>query len=153
MVARLKNLKWKFHVHDARHSRQVALREWIGRGALFKVLALLRRGPGLIWNGVALDHAAARRHFVPSGVIFQGVRRTTGSLPDALQVRLPVWSARDSSRVGCGPDTGPCGLREREICGERSDREEGKQNQNFRDHSVGHRSTTTCFSVWKSIAS
>jgi hypothetical protein len=77
-------------------------------------------------------------------MILEIVRRTATPLPDALEVRLPVWSAWDASSVGDALDTGRCHLRGSQMYRQK---QESRERQNCRDRSIGHRSTTTFFSV------
>src|SRR5205085_7740687 len=93
VIARLKNLKWEFHVHDARNAWHEALRERIG-GLTVLVVFLLFRGRGwLVRNLAALDYASAGRHAVPRAVVLQIVRRSVADLPDALKIRFAVGCA------------------------------------------------------------
>src|SRR4029450_4028947 len=87
VVRELGDLKRKWHIRDAWHARHIAFRFRIEGRTLFEVLLLLRQGPLLIWNVIALDDTLSRRHAESPGMILNIPRGSVERLPDAFQPR------------------------------------------------------------------
>ena len=92
VVGRLEDLERELHVHDARHARQVTVRQRVGGEAILRVLDLLLRRPFLVGNRSALHDAFAGRQAETRDVIFEICGCTVVDLPDSREVGLAVSS-------------------------------------------------------------
>ena len=90
----LENLKWKLHVHDPGDAGHITTRQRIGRLPVREVLELFRRGRRLVRNLAAFDDSLACGHPIPCGMILKIVGCPVADLPNPLEVRFAVGSAR-----------------------------------------------------------
>jgi hypothetical protein len=94
----LKNLKRKFHIHNARDSGHKALRKRIGGLTVCEILKFLCRSPRLIGYRATVHDSFASRHPQFRGMILQIVRRPVANLPNSLQIRFAIPCPRQSLR-------------------------------------------------------
>ena len=95
MVGGLEDLVRIFHVHDARHAGQEALRQRVGGLAVLVVGESFGLELWFVRNFRAIEYASTGRHPVACGMIAEVVGGAAVGEPDSLKIRAALCGARD----------------------------------------------------------
>jgi len=85
-IRRLENLEGKFHIHDPRDTRHIAICQGIGRFPVCKILQLFLGRPRLIGNLATVDNAYTGRHAILRTMVLKVVRRSVANVPNTLKI-------------------------------------------------------------------